>query len=633
MGVKKLFLILLAAASIITAQDKHFKTDVDTDKKPWNHLNFYNDPDNFQFAIVTDRTGGHRVGIFRDAVDKLNLLMPELVVCVGDLIEGYTEDIEQLDKEWKEFNAMTDLLTVPFFYLPGNHDISNKVMQKEWEKRFGRRYYHFIYKNVLFILMDTNDGDGVAYSNEQVEYVKKVLADNPDVRWTLFFMHHPVWMYDNSDIKNMFAPVEESLGDRNYTVYAGHMHRYHHSMVNKRNYYVLATTGGGSRLRGPRFGEFDHITWITMSDNGPIMANLKLDGILPYDISDEKTYEMAQALYENTEFNFMLLADDDNKLRNGALYFNFTNTSDDSLFIDAQFFHHHQVNILQPKIEVALAPGSTKQFKVPVESAAFPYDDIYPLQLTWTMYYKSMSHFKLDGSTEIPVKPTVPKTIANKYTSFLDEVTVITNPVYEGIQVHYSTNGEVDNNSPELLGGIKLNETTGLKIRLYDEKGYSSLTEEVTFKELTPSKPADVSSPKQGLMYSYYEGDWEMIPDFESMTPKKTGTATTLDIDEVKDAKERYGFVFEGYIEAKETGFYEFYLRSDDGSRLFIDGEMVIDHDGLHSASYKYGAAALEAGMHKVKIMHFERTGGEWLEAGYKGPGDDEFKKIEKWYY
>ena len=49
-------------------------------------------------------------------------------------------------------NQIIDELKMPFFYLPGNHDITNQVMAKEWEKRYGRRYYDFIYKNTLFII-------------------------------------------------------------------------------------------------------------------------------------------------------------------------------------------------------------------------------------------------------------------------------------------------------------------------------------------------------------------------------------------------------------------------------------------------------------------------------------------------
>ena len=53
------------------------------------------------------------------------------------------------------------------------------------------------------------------------------------------------------------------------------------------NYYSLAKQAVG-RLRGPGFGEFDHAMWVTMTENGPKLANLLIDGILPEDVNDEK---------------------------------------------------------------------------------------------------------------------------------------------------------------------------------------------------------------------------------------------------------------------------------------------------------------------------------------------------------
>ena len=67
---------------------------------PWTERGFKNDPNNFQFAVISDNTGGMRPGIIEAAVEKLNLLQPEFVMSVGDLIEGYTEDLNRLVYEW-----------------------------------------------------------------------------------------------------------------------------------------------------------------------------------------------------------------------------------------------------------------------------------------------------------------------------------------------------------------------------------------------------------------------------------------------------------------------------------------------------------------------------------------------------
>ena len=67
---------LLAGCYVLAQDHKIFESEIETHKKPWTHLDFYNDPDNFQFAIVTDRNGGNRPGIFEDAVKKINILYP-----------------------------------------------------------------------------------------------------------------------------------------------------------------------------------------------------------------------------------------------------------------------------------------------------------------------------------------------------------------------------------------------------------------------------------------------------------------------------------------------------------------------------------------------------------------------------
>src|SRR4051812_2305892 len=148
--------------------------NITTDKgpNPWTSLNLNNDPKNFQFAVVTDRTGGHRAGVFEDAVRKLNLLQPEFVMSVGHLFEGDSRDETQINQMWDEFQSFVAKLKMPFFYVPGNHDLSNEIQQRKWAERFGRKYYHFVYRDVLFLCL--NSEDPVRHmSAEQIEYVRK----------------------------------------------------------------------------------------------------------------------------------------------------------------------------------------------------------------------------------------------------------------------------------------------------------------------------------------------------------------------------------------------------------------------------------------------------------------------------
>ncbi len=262
------------------------------ERNPVTHLRYNDDPADFQFAIVSDRTGGHRPEIFSQAVEKLNLLQPAFVLSVGDLIEGGKKADEKLAAEWKEFDGFVNKLTMPFFYVPGNHDVAAAQAAKFWETKLGRRYYHFVYRNVLFLILNADDppGSAGAIGIDQITFAQKVLKENASVRWTIVAVHRPLWT-PAYGAKNGWAEVEKALSGRSYTVFAGHVHRYQKFVRQNMNYYQLATTGGDSLMRGLEYNEFDQFAWVTMRNDGPVLANILLDSVLPENLVTQKTGE------------------------------------------------------------------------------------------------------------------------------------------------------------------------------------------------------------------------------------------------------------------------------------------------------------------------------------------------------
>ena len=295
---------------------------------PWSHLQFPDANAGFQFAVVSDNTGGAYPGVFDAAMTKLNLMQPEFVMSVGDLIEGYSNNREALNAEWEKIDASIDKLEMPFFYVVGNHDMGDPASVDVWQERLGRTYYHFVYKDVLFLCMDTEDppqdvpdwliqgmakltkleesdpeqaqalkGEMIAkvrgsfisgeeyvpaFSDEQIRYFKDVIASSPDVKWTFIFVHRPVWQANPQDKK--FMEIEAALAGRPYTVFAGHAHTYEYQQRAGMDYIRLSTTGAAWVLDPP--GNFDHIAWVTMTEKGPVVANVTLDGI--FDKSGER---------------------------------------------------------------------------------------------------------------------------------------------------------------------------------------------------------------------------------------------------------------------------------------------------------------------------------------------------------
>ena len=89
----------------------------------------------------------------------------------------------------------------------------------------------------------------------------------------------------------------------------------------------------------------------------------------------------------------------------------------------------------------------------------------------------------------------------------------------------------------------------------------------------------------------------------------------------IKEApvEDHFAYDFRTLVKIPEKGVYRFYTFSDDGSRLFIDGQEVVDNDGGHSARRAGGKIALDAGYHELRVLYFEDYMGQALEVSFSG--------------
>lgn len=617
------FLLFLCLGEVMSQDNDVFKSDVNTEKKPWTSLDFYNNPSNFQFALVSDNTGGSRMGIFEKGVEKLNMMMPEFVLSVGDLIQGYTQDTTRIQAEWEDFSQKIDKLKVPFFYLPGNHDITNLVMQKEWEDRYGRRYYSFTYKDVLFVILDSNDDDDHNLTEEQTSFAIEALNSNPDVRWTFVLMHHPIWKYDTG---GRFEKIESALASRKHTVIAGHEHRYQYIDRESSNYYVLGTTGGGSALRGTRFGEFDHIVWVTMADEGPVMANLKLDGILSHDIANAATRKMAQAMLANTSFKNMILTNKGDEFKDGTVYLYFNNTADVTLTVDLSFYHHHQVDILPAKQKIKIQPGTEKVIEIAIESDELvSYKDLDYLKYYWKLSYEGEEYkdFYLDGNADFPIIASTPDYFKPQIPQFVEQLEVTYNQPFKLLKTNLVLNGTSESST-----SIELTASSTIEASLANNKNQSTKVVSKSYEKVAYLKGKKIKKLIPGLSYSYYEGEWPGIPDFSDKTSLKEGIALGFDVGDLTIKKDEFGIRFTGYIEIPEDGMYYFRCRADDAATLKIHDKLVCldattaTTDMPVTSVGSEGAIALRKGMHPVEIDFYEIQGSERLRFYYKTSED-----------
>jgi hypothetical protein len=629
--INKLILLISALTLIVSActTPSRFKSDVDTTKKPWTNLSFNNDPNNFQFGIMSDKNGGSRPGVFEDGVKKLNIMLPEFVMCVGDLIPGYTTDTAVIKKDWNDVNTIISGLKMPFFYLPGNHDITNKTMEKEWEKLYGRRYYNFVYKNALFIILDSNDDDDYNLTTKQTDFVLNTLQKNGGVRWTFIFMHHPIWKY-NTD--GRFEKIEKALKNRKYTVIAGHEHHYHQAERNGSNYYILSTTGAGSALRGNYFGEFDHISWVTVTDNGPVIANLRLDGILPHDISNDKTDLLAKPLLENSNFNHLILCNKGDKFTNGTLYLSFKNPADTDLEIKLNFFHNHQLQIEKPELVIHLAAGENQVVEVPVTAIKpLDYGSIDLLCFDWEMKYNHPGYpgFGLHGKYQITVEPGKPEFIDRDISIFVGKASigfVHPYPVLESVF-------RINNSEPEKYSRpIEINETSKLSFFMKNSKEEYTNIETRNFEKSEFNASVEIANPQPGLNYKYYEGNWSSMPDFAKLKPEMDGIANNFSVRDYALREDYWGLSFTGFIKIEEDNFYQLMIKADDTGRFYVNNKVVVDENTLIKGA-NVGAVALKKGFHPIRIEFLEKIGNQRLRVYIKKSGAEEWIQMEAGHF
>lgn len=381
----------LCLAACSPSSGPRIDVEAEAGARPWTGLDANDAEADFHFAIVSDRTGGARPGVFASAIPKVNVLEPAFVVSVGDLIEGYTEDPAQIKREWDEFEGFVAGFETPFFYVAGNHDMNNAVMAEAWRARFGPSYYRFVYRDVLFLVLNSElfqmvgtkeSLPGPWSQEEQLAFVEETLAEFPDPRWTIVLVHQPLWDYPT--VLDDWLSLEAMLGERDYTVFAGHRHRYVRHVRNDRKYITLATTGGGSGLRGEIYGEFDQVALVTMTDAGPRLANLRLDGIAGDDLVTGPVRDAVANL--SRAVRSLPGQGSGDTFDSGSVAFEVTNRGDQELRVGYHVDAGPDLTYTGPSGSSVVAPGDAVRVEFPL-AAATPtaWANLRPGRVSWSL--------------------------------------------------------------------------------------------------------------------------------------------------------------------------------------------------------------------------------------------------------
>lgn len=169
----------------------------------------------------------------------------------------------------------------------------------------------------------------------------------------------------------------------------------------------------------------------------------------------------------------------------------------------------------------------------------------------------------------------------------------------------------------------------------YDERTFcdveaymvrKSVADDVFNGRLWPALDAECGKP--GVAYRYYEGSVFCTADLLTRA-RLAGEGIMPSISIPKDSvMDHFGYDFSGLMEVGGDGIYEFTLTSDDGSVLFIDGNLVLSNDNAHDPVTKRGRAPLKAGVHSIRLLYFDDCNGQTLEFEAAAPSGEPFYPV-----
>lgn len=138
---------------------------------------------------------------------------------------------------------------------------------------------------------------------------------------------------------------------------------------------------------------------------------------------------------------------------------------------------------------------------------------------------------------------------------------------------------------------------------------------------------------KKGLNYSYFEGAYRRLIEIDTATVKEKGIAGTLDVTKVQKRADHFAVHYSGLIDIPQEGLYTFFTNSNDGSKLLIDGKLVVKNDGLHAFREVSGKIILAKGLHRVAIQYFDNTIDQGLELYYNTEVLTKRKLPDSWFF
>ena len=206
------------------------------------------EPAEFRFALLGDRTGEARLGVWEQVWREAALEEPAFVLTVGDTIEDL-HDV-QAEAQWREVKkGLEAYKRFPLYLTPGNHDIWSELSERLFRQHAGHPpHYSFDHDQAHFTILDNSRSDEL--SADELDFLEQDLRAHATASVKFIVSHRPSWLFYVA-VQNPKFPLHQLA--RRYGVryvIAGHVHQMMHAELQGVTYLSMPSAGGHLRNSG-----------------------------------------------------------------------------------------------------------------------------------------------------------------------------------------------------------------------------------------------------------------------------------------------------------------------------------------------------------------------------------------------
>jgi|GEM_PF-889910 len=213
--------------------------------------------------------------------------------------------------------------------------------------------------------------------------------------------------------------------------------------------------------------------------------------------------------------------------------------------------------------------------------------------------------------------PTPYLSSSNSY--FVDSTNIVLASNVRNAEIRYTLDGsEPIQQSHRYDRPFLIKESATLRMRAYSKEGIAGYVVSEKLKKVAYEQTATPIPLSPGLHYRYYEGSFSRVADIDRSAPNGEGIMMHFAL-KPRPGVEEFGYVYDGYILVPADGVYTFYLKSNDGSKLYINQRELIDNDGPHGAFEKSATIALKKGAYPILVRYFQAGASKTLILSWSG--------------